>query len=344
MNLTDVQQLVFELTSHCNLKCPQCSRTDEDGNLPSYVTLQHLNVDLVLDNLELDKLTNLKIIGFEGDTGDALMHPKLDKILDVFYNLPVSPSILVVTNGSLRSTDWWYNLGKRFSSPRFAVQFSIDGLSDTNNLYRVGSLYEKAVDNAKAFIAGGGLAIQRCLVFKHNEHQLDEIQEVAKNIGFHILIFRHGDHDRFKSLDRWNVFVNGQLSHSIEPSSIPLEGYGYGLSSLRVPTLDHNINETCLAFKKGQVSITYQGHIIPCCVYNADLYFNGEGSQGFKDLINNVDNISIEKNTLTHIISNTYFDKLNNMLDNNIHPGKCHLLCPTLGLSSPQQVIPIIPI
>mgnify|MGYP006295791317 CR=1 FL=1 len=141
MQLSDIQLLVFELTSYCNIKCPHCARTDEDGSLPSFVTLSHLDFDKILHNLELTELTNLKLVIFEGDTGDALMHPDLNRIIDTFYNMPSAPSIAITTNGSIRSEEWWHALGSTYDPKRLTVQFSIDGLSDTHKLYRVGADY-----------------------------------------------------------------------------------------------------------------------------------------------------------------------------------------------------------
>lgn len=51
LKIKDIQTLNLEITSHCNIKCPQCSRIDEDGELAEYVELEHWSRD-ILDNLE----------------------------------------------------------------------------------------------------------------------------------------------------------------------------------------------------------------------------------------------------------------------------------------------------
>lgn len=337
MQLSDIQILTIELTSYCNLQCPQCSRTDEDGNIPDYVTLSHLDFDQLVSNLELEKLTNLKIVVFEGDNGDALMHPKLEKIIDTFYKLPSTPVIVIVTNGAIRSEKWWANLGEKYDSTRLGVQFSIDGLEDTHRLYRVGADYNKAISNARAFLTQGGYAIQRCLIFKHNQHQLEELHQTAKSIGFQQLILMNSDHGRFRGLTKWPVFENKIFSHFIEPSTITdqnvFERFNYIDCDFNVPVMTEVATETCVNLKKGEVHVTYRGHIIPCCVYSTDLYINNETNNGFKNLVGDVDRINLYKTKLSTIVLDTYFDKLNHMLSEKKHPGRCDKLCPDeLGL------------
>ena len=62
--------------------------------------------------------------------------------------------------------------------------FSIDGLKNTNELYRRKLEWEKLMRNASAFIEAGGVAYWDMLVFKHNEHQIEEVRQLAKNMGF----------------------------------------------------------------------------------------------------------------------------------------------------------------
>ena len=54
------------------------------------------------------------------------------------------------------------------------VIFAIDGLEDTNHLYRVNTNFNKIMENAKAFINAGGIARWDFIAFAHNEHQIEE--------------------------------------------------------------------------------------------------------------------------------------------------------------------------
>ena len=64
------------------------------------------------------------------------------------------------------------------------VHFGIDGLEDTNHLYRVNVKWKKVMENVKAFVENGGNAIWDYIVFRHNEHQVEQAREFSNKIGF----------------------------------------------------------------------------------------------------------------------------------------------------------------
>jgi len=113
MKVDQVQILQFEPTSHCNAKCPHCPRFNithhdvfkSDGTLHPDLTLNHIDVDAVLNNLELDRMPLLRQIIIEGDKGDPCMHPKIDQLINGLILAPSSPYITLTTNGSIRSNN-----------------------------------------------------------------------------------------------------------------------------------------------------------------------------------------------------------------------------------------------
>jgi MoaA/NifB/PqqE/SkfB family radical SAM enzyme len=330
MNLENIYLLVFEITSHCNLKCPQCGRINT-GELAPHVNLKHWDVDQILPNLQIDQLTNLKYVHLEGDNGDALMHPRLLDIIDAFHNAPTAPDIGIWTNGAIRSEDWWFKFGQRYNTDRVRVQFSIDGLEDTHKLYRVGADYNKAMANAKAFIQGGGKAGHRCLVFKHNEHQLEDIVAFSKEIGFEYLTFMLNDADRFNGNESWPVYEKGAVTHHIQSTTLTHDAvsqYNYNNASKKWPgRVEINDTETCIQLKYGQLHITYRGHAIPCCIYNTHLYLDLPENERFRTLVGDIDLIDLNKTSLSNVLSQGYFDRLNKMLKSKKDPGKCAYFC-----------------
>ena len=76
--------------------------------------------------------------------------------------------------------------------------FSIDGLEDTNHIYRVGVQFKKIMENAKAYIDTGASAHWDMLVFDHNKHQVDECRQLADTMGFTWF--------RSKETDRWDQY------------------------------------------------------------------------------------------------------------------------------------------
>jgi hypothetical protein len=64
------------------------------------------------------------------------------------------------------------------------VTFSIDGLEDTNHLYRRNVNWNLLIENVKSFIDAGGTAVWDYLIFKHNEHQIDQAKQYSIDLGF----------------------------------------------------------------------------------------------------------------------------------------------------------------
>jgi MoaA/NifB/PqqE/SkfB family radical SAM enzyme len=65
-----------------------------------------------------------------------------------------------------------------------AVIYSVDGLRDTNHIYRQGVVWNNVERSMKAFIAAGGRARWDFLIFEHNQHQVEEAEALSKEMGF----------------------------------------------------------------------------------------------------------------------------------------------------------------
>jgi MoaA/NifB/PqqE/SkfB family radical SAM enzyme len=321
----EIQILQFEPTSYCNARCPHCGRFDDVGNLHPDLTLSHLDIDTVLENLQLSSLTSLSQVILEGDKGDPIMHPKIEKFIDTFYKLPSCPVINLMTNGGIRSTVWWKNLGQQY--PNLRVLFSIDGLEDTNHFYRVGVNYNKAMDNARAFIEGGGYAIWKFLIFKHNEHQIDQVISLSKEFRFSALHYGPGDRYRFQGLEKWPVRVNGEISYYIEPTSVNInqtQHINYRKYNLVKPPV--YTNRICPNLSQGQIYINHLGHIVPCCMMHFDTENNYFGKDQMIQLTEGLDNQSLLCNTLSTVLNNKFFN--NNLVESLLGPEETwHFNC-----------------
>lgn len=335
INISNIQLLALEITSYCNIRCPQCSRTNWNGKLAEYVELKNWDVATILPNLRLDLLPDLKIIILEGDNGDAAMHPDLEKILDVAIQLPSSPYIRLVTNGSMRQPEWWASLAKYGS--RLIIQFSIDGLRDTHRLYRVGSDYDRVIKNAEAFIQAGGIAFHRCLIFQHNKHQLQEISDLSRSMGFIKMFFCLGDEFRFQGQEEWPVYWKNRQTHTIKPViSMLYRQFEFDFLEKPLPVTENN-KSLCPYSRKGQVHITYKGHVLPCCLYQADLYFQHPSNDQFKAFVGDVDLIDVNIRPLDQIFSdpNFYIHRLQTNLASDSRLPRCQTSC---GSSIDNQI------
>jgi MoaA/NifB/PqqE/SkfB family radical SAM enzyme len=118
------------------------------------------------------------------------------------------------------------------------VVFSIDGLEDTNADYRVNVNWSKLMANAEAFIAAGGSAHWDMLVYRHNQHQVDACEQLARDMGFKWF--------RAKVSKRGLV---GKLESPI----------GWQTPNIAAKTID------CHVLKEQSIYIDAQGRVSPCC-------------------------------------------------------------------------------
>jgi hypothetical protein len=129
-------------------------------------------------------IANLHKMFLCGVYGDPAASANTLEIYKYFRTINATITLGMNTNGALQSTAWWQTLGSIMNQEKDYVIFSLDGLEDTNHLYRKNVVWKKAIANIKAFIGAGGNAHWDMLVFKHNEHQVDACEQLARQLGF----------------------------------------------------------------------------------------------------------------------------------------------------------------
>ena len=190
-NNRELTQMHIELTNACNAACPMCVRFYNNSPLT--------RPDLEIGQITIDKfkeyfpphiIKKCNLILFCGVHGDPCVAKDMYEICEYIDSVSKNTAVRVNTNGGMRKSEWWSKLGKLFSKhPRnkdsyWSVTFSIDGLEDTNHLYRRNVNWKILIDNVKSFIDAGGSAMWDYLIFKHNEHQIIEAQQLANTLGF----------------------------------------------------------------------------------------------------------------------------------------------------------------
>jgi len=176
-----------------------------------------------------------------GDYGD----PAAGKhTLEIYrYVKEINPTITLGmnTNGAIRSTMWWEELANIMTGKLDYVVFSLDGLEDTNHIYRVNVNWKKVIENAKAFINKGGHAHWDMIVFEHNQHQVNLCEQQAKDLGF--------------------TWFRAKVSrrHSFSPVTFlhPPKGW-------KDPVVTSGKIE-CEAIREKSKYISADGRIFPCC-------------------------------------------------------------------------------
>ena len=176
----DVREIHVELTTRCNASCPQCPRNLSGGAVNPALPMAELSLADVQALFPRELLTRLKKIYACGNYGDAMVAKDTLAIFEHLRRESPGLDLGMFTNGSGRTASFWQGLAKVVTY----VRFSIDGLEDTNHLYRRGTQWSRIMESASAFIAAGGRAEWDFIVFRHNEHQIDEARELAAKLGF----------------------------------------------------------------------------------------------------------------------------------------------------------------
>lgn len=180
MRLQEIKLLQVELSSKCNAWCPGCPRNNRGYGLRPGLDPQDLNPELLKEAIL--KLPNLARVQLCGRFGDPIMHKDLGELVE--WIVGQGKEINIHTNGSLRTTKWWSDLGKLLKNHPHNIWFAIDGLSGVHEIYRQGTDFNKVIANSEAFVQAGGIATWQFIPFKHNEHQLSDCVKLANKIGF----------------------------------------------------------------------------------------------------------------------------------------------------------------
>jgi len=344
----ELKTIHIELSSACNAACPVCPRNVDGGyTVPGLITRTMSYDDFVkIFNEETSK--QLDKILMCGNYGDPIFCKEIPDILE--YLKMQNPNLLISihTNGGIRSPEWWKRLGS--INPKLSVTFSVDGLEDTNHIYRRGVIWERLKENMQSFIDGGGNAVWEFLIFKHNQHQIDEARELSEKMGFSAIRFKRpfgfdtplqgfsamrvldkkGDIDYFieQSSDKNfnnDIFTNEKNTKHVD--TLPMESYEWRLDNNNKFTelvlkehgerfVDLDGTEiSCMTKNNKEIYIDSNGNVHPCC-------FLGIGSQNVSLDLNNVQynkwlekNIDLEKTnaknyTVKQILETDFLSKI----------------------------------
>jgi MoaA/NifB/PqqE/SkfB family radical SAM enzyme len=226
----NIKVLHLEPTDVCQAACPLCSR-ETDTNFRKDLQ-HHLDMHKIIQVFGTDHIAELDKMFMCGNYGDPAAGKYTLDIYQEFRKLNPTIVLGMNTNGALQNTLWWHELGKIFNQPRDYVVFSIDGLSDTNGVYRKNVNWDKLMANAEAFIAAGGSAHWDMLVYKYNQHQVNECEQVARDMGFswfRAKVSKRGFTDTLEQPIGWmNPKVNGTKinCHVLEEQSIYIDAQG----------------------------------------------------------------------------------------------------------------------
>ena len=289
----------IELSNKCNAMCPQCGRNyiDKDGVLKVKPNMQTGELVLedykkIFDDKFYDTFDLIKI-NYCGNRSDPIASKDLHEIVEYAYCKNSKTNITIATNGGLKTTEWWSKFGKLMSDKKHNVVFGLDGLEDTHHIYRQRTNFNKVISNAKTFIQNGGKAEWQMLVYKHNQHQIDEAKQMAKDIGFKS--FKEVYTPRFWSKGGEKLeFKVGNEDYLLEPSTIDKNQIDNKKLAEHFSFKNKDRDKEagyieCKALKINEFFLDYDGNVLPCCWLGNSL--NRRNEPWLKDNLRYADNM-----------------------------------------------------
>jgi hypothetical protein len=226
----------IEPTDVCQAACPLCAReTDAEFDKQQH---HHLTVEQIKQHFSEDTIRGLDKMFMCGNYGDPAAGRHTLEIYRYFRSINPTIVLGMNTNGAVQNIAWWGELAGILDQPQDYVVFSIDGLKDTNHVYRRNVVWSKLIDNAQAFISAGGQAHWDMLVYKHNEHQVDHCEQLARDMGF----------TWFRAKVSRRPYINGL--------EFPI---GWQEPNVNTGPIE------CIALKESSVYIDAQSRVSPCC-------------------------------------------------------------------------------
>ena len=185
----DIKTVHLEITAACNAACPMCARNINGGEVNPQLPLTELSLDDIKKIFLPEFVAQLDSIYMCGNYGDPIAARDTLEAFAYFRQHNANLHLSMHTNGSAKKPSWWAELAKVLGRKGHVV-FSLDGLEDTNHLYRQNTVWSKIMENAQAFIDAGGRARWDFIVFAHNEHQVEAAEALSKQMGFERFQFK----------------------------------------------------------------------------------------------------------------------------------------------------------
>jgi sulfatase maturation enzyme AslB (radical SAM superfamily) len=234
----------------------------------------------------------------------------LDQFVE--YCLTKNPHIrfIIHTNGGLGSRELWQKLGKLLSNNGHQVKVSIDGLEDTNHLYRRGVVWSKLLENMRSFIDSGGRPYWKYIIFDHNAHQKDQAYALSKELGFYKFEERlpYGDPSGHIDAPNSSSLPSDLQTDFKKTSDIEL-----------TEDVFQGINETqidCKVLAQPSLYFDHDQRVWPCCWLAQDgdhrtrtkkreLFFRKVFDRGIPQNFND-----LKENSLVEILSHPFYEDL----------------------------------
>lgn len=271
----------IEPTTACNLGCPECPSGLKQFTRPTG------NISTEKFNSFIDGVKSHLIYLNMYFQGEPYIHPKFLDMIGYASSQGIFTS--TSTNAHFISKK---NAEATVKSGLNRIIISIDGTSqDTYESYRVNGSLEKVIEGAKNLVEAkkrnkkGPEIIFQFLVVKPNEHQIDEVKRLGKDLNVDQVLFKTAQIYDFQngnplipSLDKYSRY-----------KKLPNGTY----------VIKNSLDNQCWKMWHSCV-ITWDGEVVPCCFDKDAKYSMGNAFEiGLKEIWNNKSYHQFRKSLLT---------------------------------------------
>lgn len=238
--------IAIEPTTSCNLRCPQCPSGLRSFTRPTGMLQGDLYKQLIDD---LSPTLAYLILYFQGE-------PYLNKEFLEMVSYASKKKIYTATSTNAHFLDE-ESARKTIESGLGRILISIDGTTqESYSHYRIGGKLDKVIEGTENLLkwrtklkAINPRIIWQFVVFKHNEDEIKDIKNLAKELNVDSLWIKTAQVYDNTNAEDW-VPENNQLSRYV---------YENGIYKIKNKLLNHcwKMWHSCV--------ITWDGLVVPCC-------------------------------------------------------------------------------
>jgi len=330
--IQDINEVHIEITQRCQAACSMCDRNEDGGVVNKHLTMAELTIDDIKAIFKPEFIKQLRAIQLCGNYGDPIIAKDTLEVFQYFREHNSTMWFSMNTNAGARSAEWWAELATVFGRHGNVI-FSLDGLEDTNHLYRQNVQWSKVKQAFTSFIAAGGRARWDFLVFDYNEHQVEEARQYANKIGFEKFIVKKSS--RFISgasipRESHQAFnIKGEKTTLIKKPKKELQNKALSQQDQILKaygTMDkfYDVsNIECKVKKTGSIYLSAEGMLMPCCWTAGRMYkwwnedFSIEQIWDFINKVGGKDALNAKFHGLAKILESSLFDDIENSWEIN---------------------------
>lgn len=271
----DIKSVHLEITQRCQAACPMCDRNENGGHDNVHITNAELSLQDCKDIFSPEFIKQLDTMYMCGNLGDPIVAKDTLEVFKYFREHNPTMWLSMNTNAGAKNEEWFLELANTLGRMGTVI-FSVDGLRDTNALYRQHVNWDNVERNMRAFINAGGRARWDFIVFGHNEHQVEEAKQLAEDWG--VERFQLKKSGRFftaksKGKDKHQAKNRKGEDTAVIAKPVKLDNQNLALQKQaqiekQYGSMEEYYNTcsiNCKVLKSKEIFITAEGLLMPCC-------------------------------------------------------------------------------